>query len=438
MIHWNRYILVAVWLAGGVSLSAETVVLTNGDRIEGQIVQRSAEEVSIRRLSEDGRIRFVQKIRRSSIHAIEEGEAPDLTPRVESRPEDGTASHAATRSAATRPAHTRTKAKPSTIGVADRQDLLKAAIEKWNKQEYGSVGFQLTRLINNLSEQDLTEMSAQVEKALDMSLGDFAAEAHFRAAVDLRQDRAGNLQYVTGYEKPYLIPRLVDAYQQAVAEEVGVPAKAVLHSKRPSGRAAESRPAETQPARTEHRATTQPAGTRPAGGTQSPRTVAAWLDRPDEFDLPREEARPFARQIIVAAKLISEIVRLDPEAQTNRNRLEELTRTRRKLYALYHVAIARAGGALTPEEREAQQASIEEQQEKLRKVVELNQKRQQEIMDKAIQAARERGEVLRDPRVELRSQPTLPGKLPAPVNTDDISAIEHILKSNQQELKREK
>lgn len=440
MMRSSWGILVAVWLGGGISLSADTVILTNGDRIEGQIVQQSAEEVSIRRLSEDGRIRFVQKIPRSNIHAVKEGEVPDLTPKAESRPADEDGVPIGARSVSTHPARGKVKAKPSVLAPADRQELLKTAIDQWNRREYGSAGISLSRLINNLNEQDLAAMSGQTEKALDMSLGDFAAEAHFRAAIDAGQNRANMLQYVTRYEKPYLIPRLEDAYEGAVSEEVGVVAKTASprFRKKRAVRFAASRPAEDPPTDAVHAEASQPADAGPASQAMSTRTIVAWLDRPEEFDLSREEARPFARRVIFAVKLASEMLRLDPEAQKDGDRREELIRTKRKLYALYRVAIARAGGALTPEEREAQQAVIEEQQERLRKIVESNQRRQQAIMEQAIQAAREQGGMPQDPQVPTRIQPRPQDGLPNPVNTDDVTATEQILKRWRQESSREK
>lgn len=431
-------ILVAVLLGSGVWLRADTVILTNGDRIEGQILQQSPDEIAIRRLSDDGRIRFVQKIARAQIHAIEEGPVPDLTPRAQSRPGQPVDLPADAPLAASRPVRVKARTKVSTLDPADRQGLLKVAIDKWKKREYSSAGFNLSRLINNLNEADQAALSAQVEKTLDMSLGDFAAEAHFRAAVDVSQQRAGSLQYVTSYEKPYLIPRLVDAYERALNEEVAVPGRIALpRSLRLHGPAGEHRLAEVPPTASD------PAATRPAGfgipeACRSPRTVAAWVDRPDDFDLPRSEARAFARQVILAVKLLSEIARLDPEAQTNRDRSEELTQTRRKLYALYRVAIARAGGALTPEEREAQQASIDEQQERIRRIVELNQKRQQEMMERAIEAAKERGALPKDLAVPTSAPALPPARLPDPVDADDITAADQILRGRKPELGRER
>ncbi|HOW70121.1 MAG TPA: hypothetical protein PKY77_05915 [Phycisphaerae bacterium] len=428
-----KHILVAVLLGGGAWLSAETVILNNGDRIECEILHQSPADISIRRLSDDGRVRFVQTIARSSIHAIEPGAIPELIPKAQSRPAEETDGPVDTRPAASRPAGAKVRTKVSTLAPADRQELLKLAIDQWRKQEYGSAGFNLSRLINNLNETDLAVISTQTEKALDMSLADLAAEAHFRAAIDVSRDRVSPLQYVTGYEKPYLIPRLVDAYEQALVEEVGVTGKALsTRSPKRTRRREESRVPETGPV-----TASQPATTRPSE-PPSPRTVAAWLDRPEAFNLPRKEARPFARQVIFAAKLISEIARLDSETRANRNRLEELTRSRRKLYTLYRVAIARAGGALTPEEREAQQAGIEEQQERLRKIVELNQRRQQEMMEKAIQIAKERGALPADAQVPTSAPAELQGKLPSPANTDDVTTLDYILRNRAPELDNER
>jgi hypothetical protein len=250
---------------------------------------------------------------------------------------------------------------------------------------------------------ELQSFSAIVQERLKLSLAELAATAHFKAALDQARGRAVNVQYVTEYEKPALIPMLEEAYERAITMQVGVsdggdgesdpeadagdergrPAagqaprpsaagRAGVRGRGPRGgptrgmyrevgdreaRAAMERGGNPPPAREngEEEAGSKEPASRPA------MNIKSWLDRPTEFNGNRAASAAMEIQIYHARSLLSERIRLDPQVRTDKDLKEQLTADRVRLDALLKAVKARAGGALTPREREAQEAYIRNQ-----------------------------------------------------------------------------
>jgi hypothetical protein len=382
---------VVLWAWG--SLLADTIVLKTGERIQGEVVEEAAGEVSVRRNFRDTQIRYVEKIPREQIARIERSampSSPTPAPKADARPPDSD------------PA-------PSTIQIEDKPAFLDEAMTRWENEDYHVAGTALMRLIATSSRGELASLSGQVEKRLEISLAELAADAHLQAALKRARGRSVQLQYVTEYEKPFLIPMLEEAYRQALEAEVTAPTAERSRERGPRlipkqgpDSLAIRRPGEAPEAATggglrsgEPGGGTTVAGRRPAHGrgghpgrdnpqSRGPDRDAAdpgreagaasmpaeasdaastalaapgarvidWLDRVGEYDRTPAEAAAMAVQIYHASSLLNERMRLDPELRKNQALRAELTRDRVRLANLLKTVRARAGGSLTPQERE--------------------------------------------------------------------------------------
>jgi len=368
-------LLLSLAAAGG----ADVVILRNGDRIEGEIVDTTPRQVSIRRVFKGGKIRYIDKIQRSNIARIEKKDGgtapapsgPTITPPTATRPEQA---------ASTQP----------SLSPDERHQILTTALARWKKHEYAGAGVDLSRLINNSPHEQLPELSAEVERKLDLSLADLAAETHLRAAIEKSKGHGVRLRFVTEYEKPALIPRLIDAYEDALTQKTRVEPsrhrdpRRKAPSKTPRGRLPATLPADRLDK-----------GNAPAEQRKDSRgpgrayAIAGYLDRPREFEGGKEDARAFARQIRHAMGLLAERTRLDPEVKQSRSLRVELMRDKKRLLALHKAVLARAGGAMTPQEQEAQEAEIRRRQEEFRKAVEQQQQREASRIKKATRMMQE-------------------------------------------------
>ena len=375
-----RCVLAAVLLlslaaAGG----ADVVILRNGDRIEGEIVDETPAEVAIRRAFRGGKIRYIDKIKRSNIARIEKTD--NRTAPASSRP-------TITPPTATRPGQT--ASKKAILSADERHQILTTALARWKKHDYAVAGAYLSRLINSSPREQLPELSAEIERKLDVSLADLAAEAHLRAAIENTKGHGVRLQFVTEYEKPALIPRLIDAYEDALTQESRVkPSRHRGPPRKARSKTRRGRPPATRPADRLDEGNA-PAAERPNRSEPGRAyAIADYLDRPREFDGNKEDARAFARQIRYAMGLLAERMRLDAEIKQSRTLRADLMGDKKRLLTLHKAVLARAGGAMTPQEQQAQQAEIRQWQEQFRKATQQEQQRQQSHLRKAIRMAQE-------------------------------------------------
>jgi hypothetical protein len=372
------------------ALRADTIVLTNGEHREGQIVAEDSASVSIRTRFKTSNIYYVEKIKRSDIARLERSE-----------PSPAAAAGGTERAAApgTRPA----EAELPAAKITDKAAFLDAAIRKYQKPDYHAAGMDLTLLIHTSKPGELARLSDQVESQLKMSLAELAARAHFNDAMQRSRGRAVQFQYVTEYEKPQLIPLIEEAYQKAVAMVVVPPAPAAGGDDpaRP-GRAGDARENEPERSAGREQAEREPAerrqtagrptdrrersaargqrerpavrgrepqsgpeakvegpekkadsSERPAPASRPAMSIASWLDHPEDFNGTPSESAMMAIQIYHASTLVAERLRLDPEVRKDPALKSELSKRRADLAALLKSVRARGGGALTPAEREA-------------------------------------------------------------------------------------
>jgi hypothetical protein len=375
------FALCLIGLLWGQPARADTIVLRNGEHIEGQIVSETASDVSIRRAFKTGNITFTDKISRADIARIEHSATQPAAP------EQAAPSRAATRPAA--------EPEASSAKIADKPAFLDGAIKKLQKPDYNAAGLDLSRLITACSPSELGQISTAVQGKLGMSLAEVAASTHFAAAMEKAKGRAVQFQYVTEYEKPALIPMIKDAYDKAIEVVVTVPGgddekgkeharPAVQHDAKAGGggeklderdgtdRARGSRRSmemrrharsgrQSIRGNREREDEGRKEGDKHEEGEKEPTSrpamsIQAWLDRPEDFDGSRRESAAMSVQIYHARSLLSERRRLDPQLRTDLDLKAELAAEQNRLEALLKAVKARSGGALTPQEREALEA----------------------------------------------------------------------------------
>jgi len=200
---------VTTWMASAILIGAglaraDAVILYNGQRLEGEIVGETEEEVSLRQASELPGLAYVRKIHRLNIQRVEKGPSvPGSQPATEPA---GLAPLAMT-------------AKP-VRPEDEKLTLLNSAITKWEQGNYTWAGFLLARLINTSPPGELAYMSAEVDKKLNMSLAELAAQSHFKAAEPAKPGQRIHLPYVTQYERPELLKILKRANEEALGRYV--------------------------------------------------------------------------------------------------------------------------------------------------------------------------------------------------------------------------
>lgn len=385
-IRWLACFLLG--LCSVQSLRADTIVLRSGEHIQGQIVGETASDVSIRRKFKSGNIYYVDKIGRANIARIERSTGPAETAEPASAP-------TAARSAGDEPEVTAPR-------IPDKPLFLAGAIQKFENSDYQAAGLELSRLIISSSPGELQRFTATVQERLGISLAELTATAHLKAALERARGRGVTLRYVTEYEKPALIPMLEEVYERAITMQVGVAAGEDGRDGREAADEAGDRPpagAGARPAGRNapglrgpgSRRTPMGESSRDSGGgevgkvtgrggeagqgeeskaaeagreepTSRPvMNIKSWLDRPADFNGDRVTAAEMEVQIYHARSLLRERIRLDPQVRTDKELKEQLTGDRVRLDALLKAVKARAGGALTPQEREAQEARIRNQ-----------------------------------------------------------------------------
>ena len=332
--RWTSWLVVGV-LGLAVAASADVVVLQNGDRIEGEIVSETPTEVLVKRTYKNSSIKFTEKIERSRIARIEKGESNADT------------SSATASAASSRPA----SSQPVALSESEKKELLKKALASWEKKDYAATGMTLSRLINGSSRDELARMSKELEAGIEVSLGDMAAEAHLQAAIARSRGQNVSLLYVTDYEKPYLVPRLIEAYKEALQQSVS--------PEPPAGRSTPAKKTtKTTKGEPGYYAAPNPPSEAAAGGEPPAQSqpaaryfvLASLLDTPDKFDGNREEALAVAKHIRHLASMLLARTRYDNEYKSSTQVKDELKKERDRLTALQKVVLAKTGEAATAKE----------------------------------------------------------------------------------------
>lgn len=362
----------SLWMTLVAGAHAERIILTNGDRIEGRIVDERPDYIVVRRWFQNSEIIYHQRIARSAIARIEESDAPVPPPVIEG------ATAAEDESG-----------EPPPRPLSGRRELLESALDNWESENYGTAALQLTRLINNASSLELQVYEREVERRLEMSLADLAAEARWRAAHADGHRRPVRFSHVTRYERDALIARLVLAYEYAISEPVSAaddqggraavkPTRETLRSRLlgDRGSTAQAAPVSSQvPGERALEEAEEPGPLAASADQPAPEelpvepdvrghTIRAWAENPESFDGTPEEAKAFADQVRYALSLLKERIRIDAEFRTNPAMRSELRQDRVVLHKLLEVATARTGGALTPEERAEMIADLRRLQER--------------------------------------------------------------------------
>lgn len=393
------------------SARADEIVLKNGDRLEGRIVSETADAVQIEMTFKQGDIRYTRTVERAKIAKVSKSET------------------SATANPATGPKEDDDEDEPAPaerLTAQDRQGLLDQALQRWGKQEYATAANLLSRAINGASPAELDRYSAKVETEEELTLGDLLAECRLLGAIERTGGRAFRLSRVTEFEKPYLVPRLTNLYERCLdfrvdtsqgeearrarvrelisASSTSRPAKDDADDTDPAGeketdadtprhnrrdRTARADDAE-QPEAARRGQRRGPPGSPPTdarpGTDNAPRPdrkklqdddddakptavlqIAPWLSKPDAFDVEPAAAKAFVPHLQFTLSVLSERIRQDPQLKKDTAARGELTRERSELQKLYKVVVARAGGALTADEKEQLAQQEREQMERMRR-----------------------------------------------------------------------
>lgn len=386
--------------AGMIALSvaacvrADAVIMYNGQRLEGQIVGETEDEISLRQTTPTGTT-YIRKIHKFNITNVEKAGHP-----------------------LTQPASAPAEEAPPVRPGEDRLALLESAITKYQQENYSWAGLLLFQLINRSSAGELAYMSADVQKRLNMSLAELAATSHFKAAEPAKPGQRIRLPYVTAYERPVLLKLLKQAHEEALGMSVETteettqvvtettvrkrqqpqdeniayqimeqPPRGEIKAGGKRSQTSDSKPAaqgSDSTMRPQPAPPTTPSAERPqqrsdggAGSLQptSPQKVAAavrkptsrpeawpsnrpktaidWLDRPEEYDGTPAEAEAMVNHVQFTMSLLSERIRLDPKVQRDPALRTALIQEKERLALLLRAAKAQAKGSLTPDERAA-------------------------------------------------------------------------------------
>ncbi|NLE61517.1 MAG: hypothetical protein GX616_24460 [Planctomycetes bacterium] len=409
--------LLVSWAA--VSAFADAVVMYNGQRLDGQIVGETEDEVWLRQSRPDG-VSFIRKIHRFNITRVErEGPAG-------SQPSSA-------------PAEVEEQAPPIEPD-AEKLKRLDQIISKYQQEDFDWAGFLVTQLIAKSSPGELTYMSAEVQKRLKMSLAELAANSHFKAAGPAEPGERIRLPYVTHYERSALLKLLTRAHEEALGQSIEEPrnesstaaaetraykrqqphtddpqymtvdptpgapretagspgppgadlpaAVAQPHAERPAALSEQTAGPDTPAGRvvgsrdggaSSLRPTSAPApshglvqnaASRPsAWPAQRPTTAIDWLDRPEDYDGTPAQAEALVNHVQYTISLLSERIRLDTKARTDPAFKTALIQEKDRLGLLLKAAKAQAKGNLTQKERAAILAERKRLEESHRKEV---------------------------------------------------------------------
>jgi len=402
-----RFLAVSVVvLSLAVLAQADAVIMYNGQRLEGQVVGETEDEVSLRQTRPDG-VSFIRRIHKLNITRVEKGSTPSSQP-------------------ASAPAEIddQPPSAPPVRPDDQKLELLESAIAKYDQQNYTWGGFLFSRLINTSTPGELAYMSAEISRRKNMTLAEMAALCHFKAAEPAKPGQRVRLPYVTMYERPAMLKLLKRAHEEALGQylptpeqEIGAVVTQTTTRKRPQPQAeslqvlmleqhygqgdkppgpppADDRPAPAglpqhtatrpalpaeitpppipnagSPAQNVGRASppapgqvmasppaklapVRPATSRPAAWpSQRPTTAIDWLDRPEEYDGTRAEAEALVKHVQYTMSLLNERIRLDTKVQKDPALKTALLQEKERLNLLLRAAKAQAKGTLTPEER---------------------------------------------------------------------------------------
>ena len=343
MIRFATLILLILWPMASL---ADVVVLHNGDRLHGQIIRESDEAVSLRRVNLKGNIRHVQRIKHTQIARIIRTDTP---------PTSQPASLSPKRATATRPA-------AKSLSFTEKKMLLTDAIRSWKRKNYSAAHRRLARLIHFTTDPEWAVFSSIVEVQLEMSLADFAAEAHLQAAIEAAKGRPIELGRVPDDVVPALAVRLEMAYADARRQPITRKGKS-------------------------------PAPTTRAAAPRRGHTIVRWIDKPDDFNSTWPTAQALARHVRFAQSLLTERIRIEITTTQNAPIKAEL---RRELVRLDRLLTALTPGQPRPtltgdsepaklpaddalEERRRQWLE-ERRQAKLQRITEESEKQELELL----------------------------------------------------------
>lgn len=343
-----RLILIALGLLLVQAGRVDTVVLKSGERIEGEVVSQTDTEISVRRAFGSGNINYVTTYKRSEVAKIEPGSAPAAGPALEMPPPSS---------------QPQSESQP-LAPIADKPAFLQATLKKWRQGNAPAVGLELSRLIGAASPQELEDLSQQVKGELNLTLAELAADAHWKAATEKGKNHMIHLSYVTAYELPVLVPRIIREYEAAVREEVK--AKPPELRKGPvqvrdgarNGAALERSPA-SEPAAVrdagaagangaEEPGTSAPAGDKAAEESNA-LTIAKWIEKPSEFEAPRAEAVAFLGHVQYTISLLVERARLDPALKSDKTLRSSVALKRMQLSQLMKAVSTKIASAAAAE-----------------------------------------------------------------------------------------
>ncbi|MGQ9649835.1 MAG: hypothetical protein ACUVXJ_06980 [Phycisphaerae bacterium] len=408
--------LLALSAAG--STRADAVIMYNGQRLEGQIVNETEDEVWLRQSRPDG-IAFIRQIHRFNITRVERGSPSQSQP-------------------ASVPAEVELEAPPIQPD-AEKLKQLDLIISKYQDRNFDWAGFLVTQLITKSSPGELAYMSAEVQKRLKISLAELAADSHFKAAEPAKPGERIRLPYVTHYERPALLKLLTRAQEEALGRSIGggegefkslaagvkplsgpeaqangprymtvnrgpddtgdtaiPPAQpradlsAAVTEQKPNEPAPQGSPAANfdsakrppgslgsglsslRPTSALARSSGLPKVTasRPSPWpSQRPTTAVDWLDHPEDYDGTPAEAEAMAKHLQYTISLFSERIRLDPRVRTDPVFKTALIQEKDRLGLLLKAVKAQAKGNLAQKQRAAILAERKRLEESHRKEV---------------------------------------------------------------------
>jgi hypothetical protein len=405
----DRFLAVSLVVLSVAALAwADGVVMYNGQRLEGQIVGETEDEVSLRQTRPDG-VTYIRKIHKFNITRVEKGNASASQPA--SAPAD---------------LEDQAPAAPPVQPDGEKLALLESAMTKYDQQNYTWGGFFFSQLINKSTPGELSYMSAEVSKRKNMTLAEMAALCHFKAAEPGKPGQRVRLPYVTVYERPAMLKLLKRAHEEALGQyldasgqekpqvatettvrkrpqpqaenlqvlmleqhygQAGKPEGPPLTTEHPApaglprptatrpvlpaeitpppvpklesppqntGRANPPTPGQVMASPPAKLVAARPTASRPAAWpSQRPSTAIDWLDRPEEYDGTRAEAEALVNHVQYTMSLLNERIRLDAKVQRDPALKTALLQEKERLNLLLRAAKAQAKGTLTPQERKA-------------------------------------------------------------------------------------
>ena len=261
----------------------EKIILHDGQVITGQVEQEDAKELMVRVIKAGGKVNYVRRVPKHLIFKRQFVELPQLAD----------------------PSPTEKAEAPQAADqdeLADVSEYLKSIFSEWEIRNVQEAARRLLKLLNQASPEQLAALDEQTRRRHDISLARFAAQVHFKYALDRSEQGVFRMYFLTHF---------------TLGEAHGLLAEAL-------------------PAALEAQVTCQG---HPVSGTKCQRvdSISQWIDQPARYHADALHATRFGQQVSRVMGMNRELVRLCQALRRDRQEILDLNSEQERLRKLLAV-----------------------------------------------------------------------------------------------------